>query len=112
MCFNLQTKQSESTQSSFTFVRTGPALEAKMLKADYHGAIIKVTKATNPCLINITGLILQETENTFKIVTKEDCVKGNSGHFANLQSYTKNRNSFHNHIGFHGTLSSPHFVWI
>ncbi|KAI9272968.1 Rof/RNase P-like protein [Phascolomyces articulosus] len=47
----------------------------KLLKADYHGAIIKVTKSSNPLLVGSTGIVIQETQNLFKIITKENKVK-------------------------------------
>ncbi|KAI7851737.1 Rof/RNase P-like protein [Circinella umbellata] len=47
----------------------------KLLKADYHGAIIKVTKSSNPLLVGSTGIVIQETQNLFKIITKENKIK-------------------------------------
>ncbi len=49
--------------------------EMKLLKADYHGSIIMVTEARNPSLVGLHGIVLQETKNTFKVVTKEDKLK-------------------------------------
>jgi len=51
------------------------AQEAKMIKADFHGAIIKVTRSKCPSLIGINGLIVKETENTFVIITRNDTMK-------------------------------------
>ena len=50
-------------------------VQQKLLKADYHGAIVIVSKSKTPSLIGQTGIILQETKNVFKIVTKENKVK-------------------------------------
>ncbi|KAK5578864.1 hypothetical protein RB653_008539 [Dictyostelium firmibasis] len=50
----------------------GPALINKLLKADLHGAIIIVTKSKCPTFVGQKGIIIQETENTFKIITKEN----------------------------------------
>ncbi|KAM9995898.1 hypothetical protein ACTFIY_002098 [Dictyostelium cf. discoideum] len=50
----------------------GPALVNKLLKADLHGAIVIVTKSKCPTLVGQKGIIVQETENTFKIITKEN----------------------------------------
>lgn len=47
-----------------------------MVKADYHGAIIKVIQSKTPELVGIEGIVLQESMNTFKIITKENCYKG------------------------------------
>ncbi|KAJ3562300.1 hypothetical protein NP233_g9660 [Leucocoprinus birnbaumii] len=47
----------------------------KLVKADFHGAIISVCQSKNPCLVGITGIIFHETENAFKIITKSNAVK-------------------------------------
>ncbi|KAH7097367.1 RNase P/MRP, p29 subunit [Auriculariales sp. MPI-PUGE-AT-0066] len=44
-------------------------MQAKLVKADFHGCIISVRRAKNPFLVGRTGIIVHETENTFKIVT-------------------------------------------
>ena len=49
--------------------------QQKLLKADYHGAIVAVTKSKTPSLIGQAGIIIQETKNTFKIVTRDDKLK-------------------------------------
>jgi len=54
---------------------SGSNLEARLIKADFHGAIITVTRSTSPGMIGLTGILLQETENTFNIITKEDKIK-------------------------------------
>ncbi|KAM7059527.1 ribonuclease P protein subunit p29 [Molossus nigricans] len=48
------------------------AVQAKLLKADLHGAVIAVTKSKCPSYVGITGILLQETKHVFKIITKED----------------------------------------
>jgi len=53
----------------------GPAMQAKLVKADFHGALLSVRQSKNPCLIGLSGLIVHETENAFKIITKEDKLK-------------------------------------
>ncbi len=50
-------------------------IQQKLLKADYHGAILTVTKAKNPSMIGHTGIMVQETKNVFKIVSKDNKVK-------------------------------------
>ncbi|PNI38013.1 POP4 isoform 1 [Pan troglodytes] len=50
-------------------------IQAKLLKADLHGAIISVTKSKCPSYVGITGILLQETKHIFKIITKEDRLK-------------------------------------
>lgn len=50
-------------------------IQAKLLKADLHGAIISVTKSRCPSYVGVTGILLQETKHVFKIITKEDHLK-------------------------------------
>lgn len=72
------------------------SMHAKLVKADVHGAFVTggshyqelslddrltisstvlVRKSKNPCLIGISGIVIHETENTVKIVTKADSMK-------------------------------------
>ncbi|XP_070254508.1 ribonuclease P protein subunit p29 isoform X1 [Myotis yumanensis] len=51
------------------------AIQAKLLKADLHGAIVSVTKSKCPSYVGVTGILLQETKHVFKIITKEDRLK-------------------------------------
>nr|XP_008526508.1 PREDICTED: ribonuclease P protein subunit p29 [Equus przewalskii] len=53
-------------------------IQAKLLKADLHGAIVSVTKSKCPSYVGVTGILLQETKHVFKIITKEDRLKGMS----------------------------------
>lgn len=50
-------------------------MHPKLLKADFHGSIMTVHKAKNPCLVGISGIVIHETENAFKVVTRQDKVK-------------------------------------
>ncbi|XP_074646411.1 ribonuclease P protein subunit p29-like [Tubulanus polymorphus] len=45
------------------------------LKADYHGCHMKVTKSKCSSLIGTEGILVQETKNTFKLITKDDKLK-------------------------------------
>jgi len=51
------------------------SMQAKLVKADFHGSIITVKEAKNPCLVGSSGIVIHETENTFKVVTQKDKVK-------------------------------------
>jgi len=54
----------------------GPAIvKSRLLKADFHGSIIYVSRSKCPSLIGISGIVLLETANTFKIVTKQNILK-------------------------------------
>ncbi|UZJ56359.1 hypothetical protein CBS101457_005679 [Exobasidium rhododendri] len=46
------------------------AFQTSLMKADLCGAPLRVTKALNPSLVGIEGLVARETEHTFVIVTK------------------------------------------
>ena len=47
----------------------------KLLKADYHGCMITVRKTKCPSLLGLSGIVLMETRNTFKIISKDDKLK-------------------------------------
>ena len=47
----------------------------RMLKADYHGAIFTVVKCRSPTHIGQRGIMIQETQETFQIVTETNAVK-------------------------------------
>ncbi|XP_045192955.2 ribonuclease P protein subunit p29-like [Mercenaria mercenaria] len=47
----------------------------RLLKADYHGCMIVVRKTRCPSLLGLAGIVLMETRNTFKVVTKENKIK-------------------------------------
>ncbi|TPX69317.1 hypothetical protein SpCBS45565_g02502 [Spizellomyces sp. 'palustris'] len=47
----------------------------RMMKADYHGALLTVAKSKCPTYIGISGIVIKETENMFYIITKDDCMK-------------------------------------
>lgn len=50
-------------------------MQAKLVKADFHGCIVQVRRAKNPFLVGRAGIIVHETENTFKVVTRKDKFK-------------------------------------
>lgn len=54
----------------------------KLLKADYHGAILKVYKAKCESYVGIEGIVLQDTQRSFKIITSAN--KINSTHYCVL----------------------------
>jgi len=51
------------------------SMQAKLVKADFHGSIITVKDAKNQCLIGLSGIVIHETENTFKVVTQKNEMK-------------------------------------
>ncbi|KAL0489002.1 ribonuclease P protein subunit p29 [Acrasis kona] len=46
-----------------------------LVKADFHGCIMKVVKSKCATLVGAEGIIIQETENTFKILTNKNVLK-------------------------------------
>lgn len=50
----------------------GMANETKLLHADYHGAKLAVVASNNPDLVGISGIVVQETKNTFKLINKDN----------------------------------------
>ena len=46
--------------------------QINFLRADYHGALFVVAAAKNPALIGIKGFVVQETKNTFKLVSSNN----------------------------------------
>ncbi|KAF8799049.1 hypothetical protein BYT27DRAFT_7227965 [Phlegmacium glaucopus] len=51
------------------------SMHPKLLKADFHGSIMTVRRSKNPCLLGLSGIVIHETENAFKVVTKHDKLK-------------------------------------
>ncbi|XP_023671755.1 ribonuclease P protein subunit p29 [Paramormyrops kingsleyae] len=50
-------------------------IQTKLLKADFHGAIISVVRSKCPSYVGATGILVQELKHVFKIITKEDKLK-------------------------------------
>lgn len=53
----------------------GGGNEAKLLKADYHGAHLRVVKSSNPSILFITGIVVKETRHTFVVCTTDNKFK-------------------------------------
>ncbi|KAJ2784005.1 RNase P/RNase MRP complex subunit [Coemansia javaensis] len=47
-------------------------LLGRLVKADLHGARVSVVRARCPNFVGISGILAQETKNTFKIITRDD----------------------------------------
>ncbi|KAJ7123667.1 Rof/RNase P-like protein [Mycena epipterygia] len=54
---------------------SGASIHPKLLKADFHGSIMTVHQSKNTAILGISGIVIHETEGTFKIVTKENKLK-------------------------------------
>ncbi|KAI8594878.1 Rof/RNase P-like protein, partial [Dissophora ornata] len=51
------------------------AFTQKLLKADFHGALITVARSKCPTYVGSSGIVAQETENVFKIITPSNALK-------------------------------------
>ncbi|CAG9539033.1 unnamed protein product [Cercopithifilaria johnstoni] len=51
---------------------SGGQLDARVLKADYHGCLLMVAEAANPSQVGICGIVTRETRQTFMLITKQD----------------------------------------
>ncbi|CAD6581224.1 MAG: hypothetical protein CYPHOPRED_001520 [Cyphobasidiales sp. Tagirdzhanova-0007] len=67
--------RAEIAQNSGISLNAMQAWQAKLVKADFHGAKIMVTKARHPSLVGVGGIVVQETEGTFRIVTDKNDIK-------------------------------------
>ncbi|RDB21834.1 Ribonuclease P protein subunit p29 [Hypsizygus marmoreus] len=68
-------QRSPSVPPSAQAIPSSSTMHPKLVKADFHGSIITVRQSKNPCLVGLSGIIIHETENAFKIVTSKDTVK-------------------------------------
>ena len=50
-------------------------LSQKVTKADYHGSILRVCRSKCPCYVGIEGILLQETQNTLRIIGMDDKIR-------------------------------------
>ncbi|XP_061132082.1 ribonuclease P protein subunit p29 isoform X6 [Syngnathus typhle] len=51
------------------------SVQQKLLKADFHGAIITVVRSKCPSYVGTTGILIQEFKHVFKMITKQDKFK-------------------------------------
>ncbi|KAI8095059.1 Rof/RNase P-like protein [Gilbertella persicaria] len=59
--------------------------EQKLIRADFHGAILTVVQSANPTYVGVTGIVIQETLSVFNMITKQDKLKQipkNSSYFS------------------------------
>ncbi|XP_038050386.1 ribonuclease P protein subunit p29-like [Patiria miniata] len=54
---------------------TAENLHIKLLRCDLHGSIMTVTKSKCPSYIGQCGIVVQESRNAFKMITKADVMK-------------------------------------
>ncbi|KAF8645581.1 hypothetical protein AX16_007725 [Volvariella volvacea WC 439] len=62
-------------RASASAMPSSSSMHPKLVKADFHGSIMTVRKSKNPSLIGLSGIVIHETENTFKVITEKNKVK-------------------------------------
>lgn len=50
-------------------------IQQKLLKADFHGAVLTVIRSKCPSYVGLTGILVQELKHIFKIIAKDDKLK-------------------------------------
>ncbi|XP_060075358.1 ribonuclease P protein subunit p29-like [Ylistrum balloti] len=50
-------------------------VQNKLIKADFHGSLLTVQRSKCPSYVGVTGILLQETKNTFLLITRDNKVK-------------------------------------
>ncbi|KAM0756478.1 hypothetical protein T439DRAFT_321178 [Meredithblackwellia eburnea MCA 4105] len=69
-------KTSDSSLSAAADLKMNvPLIQTKLLKAEFVGCKLTVKRSKNPSLAGLTGIVLQETQGTFKIVTPTSQLK-------------------------------------
>ncbi|KAH9821593.1 Rof/RNase P-like protein [Melampsora americana] len=66
------------TEQSISDIKALPpmiSVQSKLLKSDYHGAILTVSRAKNPSLVGLQGIVVQESQETFKLIDPSHVVK-------------------------------------
>jgi len=66
---------SPSTSTTVPAIPAAAGMHAKLVKADFHGSFVTVRQSKNPCLVGLSGIVIHETENAFKVVTSKDQLK-------------------------------------
>lgn len=51
------------------------SMQTRICRADYHGALFKVTRSKNAGLLGLEGYVLMETKNTLQILDRTDTLK-------------------------------------
>lgn len=47
----------------------------QLIKADFHGAEISVVRSKCPSLVGLSGIVIQDTKNTFRICAKDNVIR-------------------------------------
>lgn len=101
-------KPKSAENELITFNLTGVnTIETRLLKADLHGAVLTVIRSKCSGFVGVRGILLQETENMFNIVTATDQLKGFLFQFVDLHfSNSKKEQCVFRSAPFHCTCSN------
>jgi len=47
----------------------------QLMKADFHGAKISIDKSRCPSLVGVTGIVIQDTKNTFRVCGMDNIIR-------------------------------------
>lgn len=62
----------------------------QLIKADFHGAKISIEKSKCPTLVGLTGIVIQDTKNTFRICGLDNVVRSKQyAEFADICDFSK-----------------------
>lgn len=50
-------------------------VNVQLMKADFHGAKISINKSKCPSLIGVTGIVIQDTKNTFRVCGTDNIIR-------------------------------------
>ena len=66
-----------SSSSSLLFPRevNQMQLNQRVMKADYHGSIVRVCRSKCPSYVGIEGILLKETQNTLQLISKDNKIR-------------------------------------
>ncbi|KIY44149.1 hypothetical protein FISHEDRAFT_67811 [Fistulina hepatica ATCC 64428] len=79
-----------------------PGMHAKLVKADFHGSIITVRQSKHPGFVGLSGIVIHESENAFRVVTRKNQTK------CTCFLIPKQNNVFAFSVPLYSTLDEPH----
>merc|ERR1712150_182719 len=69
-------KSQDSKSNSNKMINIGDEqFRMRICRADYHGALVKITRSKCPSQLGVQGYVVMETRNTLQLVTEKDIIK-------------------------------------
>ncbi|QRV89745.1 ribonuclease P protein subunit p29 [Ceratobasidium sp. AG-Ba] len=72
---NLRTLSSVNGPLEAYITSHAVGMQTKLVKADFHGCRLAVKASKCPTLVGLTGIVIEEAANVFRIITPDDRVK-------------------------------------